>query len=1201
MPNIIESLPDNPALDAYVAAHGAWVKSPAGFARELIREHAKNHWAMDIDPDQICITVLSFNPPPVPAPYPAKVDHGLTLTEALLNNYQSRPNVWNGHGAVAHYKSAGIELRLVDTLWPNRTVQRCEGLYRRSVPAVYNASTHLDIDPAAVRQFIKQTDLKALYHTYLETFLAAHAVHFRSLAKAALLKAAFLQTREKTLSEADRDLVLEALGLADAQQWQTLTPAHLQAPVAGPRHIVVAPLKVHRYSATDILLIKDTRTARTLLYIPGNSSPLHGFDSERKLAEWLAGQCHDAGKRLALAAHFKERDDSDGLFLSGLHTTLEGVAAYPHRLNDATGTWVPRHYLHAGKRINGDVFAYVHDRLVDRLRADARSVIHTRGEARLEGFAEGLSRSLVLTGLIALMVPEAIPFIMGLSVTLIGVGGAQVLQGKTLEQRTSALGRVEFGLFNALPLAAEGLSGMAAGASESTQILDPLSAVENDQAFAGQGAVTHVVRPRFEFAPPNLRSLEDGLRLSLKAFEAAPESVQGQPIIHGPNGMLDIYHHEGRYFVPLHDKAYQVRWEEPCRQWRIVSADLKPGPLIKQLESDQWDLDLGGLKGGMQSAQVLPAQPSAEVPSLHAQVEALYPGFTPQQAAEYLAQLRANGGALEIQLARLSMEFQSLERSLDRWVRGPLTWRPITETHSVPVSGISRSEAADIIKRCWQRQTPVTGRIAQLIDGYTLDLSGLVIGDLPYLPGDFSHVTAINLARTYISQQSVSALVGRCPDLRWLNVENNFLSVVPVGIRHLRRLTRLTLANNRIALSAVDMQTLRSLPRLRLLNLERNPIGPLLDVSEMPQLLNLFLRGTGIEQAPAGVFDIPSLIALDLRNNRITALPEAYFQRADVARHTLLDGNPLSVATRLRIAGAGGPPVGLEEAETVEFWLYETPALERVRHREIWELLWTQPHAVDFFEVIARLQGSADFNNSRSAVTHRVWALLEAAEQDPALRARLIGMAANPETCVDAATVIFSNMELEVLVSRARSMAGAVSEGAQLLKLLRGLFRLEEVDGIARLDAAARIDFSEDIEVLLAYRTGLAARLELPISTRSMQFSGVADVTPQALDAAQQAVLNQETPQALTDFALKREFWVNYLKAQHADQFLAIQRPTVIRMEALDDLHSASPLSDADYKKNAEKILQQRQQDEETLMIQLTQAELAGVSRGNEV
>ncbi|SQF98355.1 leucine rich repeat domain protein [Paucimonas lemoignei] len=1192
---------NNPLMDAFVAAHGAVVQSPATFARQLIKSHARSHWALDIDPDAICLTSLLYNSPPAPSPYPATVQHALTMTEALLHNVRRRSRLSRWFSTVQPWTAGGLAFKPVEQLLANFTVRSYEGLYRRSTPQAYDASTQLTVAPDAFKRFIEGTQLSALYQGYLERFLSANAAHFPVLAKAAFVRAALMQVHEQTLSKADQQLALEAAGLDPSQRWEDMTPEMLSRPFASAGHIVVSPLKVHHYSATDILLIQNQNTRRTILYIPGNSSPLHGFADEHEVSDWLAVQCREPVKRQVLATHFQERDGSDGLFISGLHSALEGIASYPYWFR--SGSWPPRHYVHAGQPIKGDPFDFLRDSLQARLRADAKSIIHNRQEVLLDDLAEGLTRSLVFVGLIALMVPEAVPFIIGLSATLVGVGAVQAHQGKTFEARKQAAQRIEFGVFNAVPLALEGVVKLAINASASTTAVEDLVAVNETAGQAQEPMTSAVVRPRFEIAPPNLRGLSPGLRQSLQAFEAPPACVQGAPTIHGPDGMLDIYHREGLYFVPIHDKAYQVCWEDAVRQWRIAAPDGtgKPGPYIKQLETGQWDIDLGGLKGGMDAPSVANAGPSTTRPSLHGQVNALYPGFSPQQTAEFIAELRANGTSIEIQLARLSMDFQSLDRSLERWVKGPMSWRPVTDTHSVPVSATSRRNAAEIIKRCWQRQTPVVGPTARHISGYTLDLSGLVIGDLPYLPGDFSHVTAINLSRTYMSQQSVSALVSKCPRLSWLNAENNFLSVIPVGIRNLPHLTRLTLANNRIVLTADMVQTLGRLPILRLLNLERNPIGPLLDVRGMPQLLNLFLRSTGIQEAPTGVSEIPNLIALDLRSNHITTLPDAFFETPGAWRHTLLDGNPLSMGTRTRIMGMGGPWVFTEQADNPEFWLYQTPALERVRRRELWELFWSQLHAADFFEVISRLRGSADFSLSRAEVTQRVWSLLEAGAEDEALRTRLIAMAAFPETCVDGAAVIFSHMELEVLISRARALAVDGREGPQLLRLVRGLSRLEEVDAIARLDVASRVGFTEDVEVLLAYRVGLASRLELPIGTRTMQFSTSAGVTDQALARAARTVLSHETPEALTSFALKRDFWVDHLKRQYVGEFTACQRPTALRMEALDDLNSERPLSDASYKREAEAIMRQRQVDEERLMKQLTEAELAGGPGANEV
>lgn len=1192
MSNAITPFPDHPLMAAFIAAHGAVVKSPASFARTLIKEYARTHWAYDIDPDTARLMTFSFNAAPASAPYPAIALQSLTLTETLLQRYHRRLSWFNGFGYVEPYNDGGIELRLVGELLKNFPVHTAQGIYTQSNPQVYDATTHVNIRPADFKRFVKDTDLRSRYRAYLSTFWTANAHHYPLLAKAAFIKAAVIQARENSLLETDKHLALRAMGLPALQQWSELTPEHLQAPAVRESHVVISPLKVHRYSSTDILVIKDTQASRVLLYIPGNSSPLHGFDGEQAMAEWLAEQCRDPDQRRALELHFKEQDDNDGLFLSGLRATLEGVAIYPTWRHQAA--WPPRHCLHSGAAISGDPFVFVRDSVEQRLIADARTLIRSQGDERLDGLAQGLSKSLLFTGLVALVVPEALPFIVGLSITLMGVGTAQAVVGKTLEQRRAGVQRVEFGLFNALPLAAAKAIGAIVKARASTALVEPIE--PSGEAVPVVASDTQApIRPRFDYEPPVLRSLGPPLRQSLRTFEAPPASVQGRPTIHGPNGMLDIHHADGRYFLPVHDKAYEVRWEEVARRWRIVSPDGegRPGPFVRQLENDQWDIDEGGLRGGMESS---PSAEGAATPVLShsAQVEGLYPGFSSQQVAEFLAQLRASGTSVEIQLARLSMDFRSLERSLERWINGPVSGWPMNATFSASVTSRARRTAAEIIKRCWQRQTPVEGIAARHIDGFMLNLSGVHMGDLPHLPGDFSHVTAINLSRTFISHQSVSALLGKCPNLRWLNVENNFLAVVPLGIRELPNLTRLTLAHNRIVLNTAMMETLRRLPNLRLLNLEHNPLGPLLDVSSMPQLLNLFLRNTGISTLPAGVCEVTNLLALDLRGNLLTTLPEAFITNDGLVRHTLLDGNPLSPHIRGLLAMMRAPVLDLAQGDSVEFWLDQTPALERSRRRDLWDLFSMQEHAQDFFEVIARLEGSADFEVDPAGVTERVWQVLEGGAQDETLRTRLIAMAAHPETCSDGAAVMFGDMELEVMVSRAKALAVSGRQGPQLLNLLRGLFRLEEVDAIARQDAAARVGFNEDVEVMLAYRVGLASRLQLPVGSRTMVYTEAANVPQSAIDAAERIVRQHETPEALVAFALKREFWVSYLQNEYADQFLICQRPTAQRMEALDDQQSLHPLTDAAYKDAADAIMHQRREDERKLMQRLTETELAG-------
>lgn len=76
-------------------------------------------------------------------------------------------------------------------------------------------------------------------------------------------------------------------------------------------------MKLYRYTATDIWAFRDTASTRVLLYIPGNSSPLHEFTDATQLHQWVVAQGKLSETKQALAAHFAEDDREDGTFHAG--------------------------------------------------------------------------------------------------------------------------------------------------------------------------------------------------------------------------------------------------------------------------------------------------------------------------------------------------------------------------------------------------------------------------------------------------------------------------------------------------------------------------------------------------------------------------------------------------------------------------------------------------------------------------------------------------------------------------------------------------------------------------------------------------------------------------------------------------------------------------------------------------------------------
>ena len=142
---------------------------------------------------------------------------------------------------------------------------------------------------------------------------------------------------------------------------------------------------------------------------------------------------------------------------------------------------------------------------------------------------------------------------------------------------------------------------------------------------------------------------------------------------------------------------------------------------------------------------------------------------------------------------------------------------------------------------------------------------------------------------------------------------------------------------------------------------------------------------------------------------------------------------------------------------------------------------------------------------------------------------------------------IFSEMEVQVLCYRAMVAAttGVESLEQQLITLLRGLFRLQEVEGIALADINARpgsesASYAHALEISLAYRVGLAERLALPSQPRAILSRWNVEVSTATLDQAYQNVLTAERTSALLEWMLPQRFWAEYLEASHPDRFLAI-------------------------------------------------------------
>ncbi|NWB26802.1 hypothetical protein HX886_07570 [Pseudomonas gingeri] len=561
-------------------------------------------------------------------------------------------------------------------------------------------------------------------------------------------------------------------------------------------------------------------------------------------------------------------------------------------------------------------------------------------------------------------------------------------------------------------------------------------------------------------------------------------------------------------------------------------------------------------------------------------VRDLYPGFSSEEVGSFLTALHLPESACLVELERLREEYELLFATLDKWVQRQ-TWRRVRGTLQVaPVALDNKQRVADAILACWRRQSNRNLLAGQYF--YELDLLGMRVGDLPAITADFSHVGFLFMNDMAVASSEVSFL-SRFRQLRWLSMGFNHLSSLPEELGSMSELAHLHLPGNQIVLNAEASAVLARLTRLKFLNLSDNPLFLPPDVSQMSELESLLLRHAELDRWPVGLSGLRNLQRVDLRDNRISTIPEAvYSGPASINRVTHLHDNPpLSAEGMRRLQryeretgiNFGIDTPGRQRPHAVrrtpslrecDHWLDAVPAEQKIPKEQQWQLLYRQQGSEDFFKLLADLTGTAEYREARQDLSLRVWQVVDAASQYTELREELFVSASHPQTCSDGAELVFSDMEVRVLVNQARAMAAGTPAATELnlLRLARGLWRLDEVEALAQADIEARLKVAgaarvDPVEVRLAYRIGLKERLRLPGQPGHMTFTELARVTEQDLDRAHARVLAQEQSPAYARSLANREFWIDYLKEHNPSSFKDIDEQHQEAVCALDSLRTS--------------------------------------------
>lgn len=477
-------MPSNPDSRTFLANTLQTFPRPDRAAADAVRQWAR-HRGLALDPDKVDAVTLHYQLQD--ERWVGVVAAKMTLTQALLSNWQGESSN-DLLGAVLHEGWAGdppplpitpaTALKMRGLFKYGADYQIYNGLYRQTGAEHYGADNHVQIPAEDFQRFIWELDFLTPYKASLHDFWATGLEHYRVALKAAFLTACNRQTGEGSLSEAGKALAWQVAGVQPRPSWSSLGQRNRRNEV-----VEVSALDVYGYPSTDILYLRNNASGLVLLYIPGNSSPLHEFVDEAAMKNWFASQCRSSDKRESLKGHFRLSDLPTGTDFSGVENALTGLGLYPephlldpnHYAGFATsGVWEPAHTLdykngEYSPPIDGDVFLALANRYRKRSTDDAEFVITTDARVTKAKWRGYVGTAMNILTPLAVLAPELAVLLALGGVAQFGLALDQVLEARNQQDRLEGIEGQVFGLLNALPL----LHGVVSKAPELFSIKRP--------------------------------------------------------------------------------------------------------------------------------------------------------------------------------------------------------------------------------------------------------------------------------------------------------------------------------------------------------------------------------------------------------------------------------------------------------------------------------------------------------------------------------------------------------------------------------------------------------------------------------------------------------------------------------------------------------------------------------------------------------
>ncbi|MFJ7796741.1 dermonecrotic toxin domain-containing protein [Pseudomonas sp. NPDC096950] len=393
-----------------------------------------------------------------------------------------------------------------------------------------------------------------------------------------------------------------------------------------------------------------------------------------------------------------------------------------------------------------------------------------------------------------------------------------------------------------------------------------------------------------------LVQLEDG---DYQAFDEIGQQLSGAEDFY--NGLLRALPDSERKGLNLQTgQGAQLR--EVIAEHALGHAELQEVLAQQPLRKPYYDPKVMRLPGGTDGYPRI--HPGAT--SMQTYVQTLYPSFNAVEVEAFIRELQRQPSGARVEISRLYNEFEQMSQDLRTWLEATPLHHPQTgallSPHQLTAVRRNRLLLAEELQRCWRRQTALNdGDMDAGNRGYMFRFTRPIIGELPTIDADFSHIAYLTLEGSETTR-GAHAFLRRFTGLRRMEVRNIPLNTLPDFLTSLPNLEQLILSNCAITLSADAQAALASLSQMRTLELYKNPLGGVFSVEAMTQLDYIDLGDTGISSLPPGLLDLPSLETAIFSENQLTELPAQLFQLpASKSEGFDFASNPLSVDTRNQV------------------------------------------------------------------------------------------------------------------------------------------------------------------------------------------------------------------------------------------------------------------------------------------------------------